>query len=80
MRKMYAPCKECGSQPCVCSLELKSGDEVWAAHCMNCDNGIGQTGDGMLDHPAGSEEEAEEMWNLLNTGGKIANYDALARM
>ena len=52
-------CKECGGMPCICS----SGGK-WAAHCMECDNSIGEKG--YHDNCADSHEQACQMWNELN--------------
>jgi len=54
-------CKECGDNPCIC--HCKKTDK-WAAHCMNCDNAIGEIG---YYHPiADSKKQAEKLWNELN--------------
>lgn len=56
----YVPCKDCGSQPCICE-----DGGMWAAHCMGCDNSIGQPG--FYDPCALTKEEAEIRWNKMNT-------------
>lgn len=52
-------CKKCGSKPCICSDNGK-----WAAHCMSCNNQIGEPG--LYDPCANSKQEATELWNKLN--------------
>ena len=58
-KKTIASCKDCEGKPCICEYEDK-----WAAHCMDCDNSIGEPG--VYDACADSEEEAIERWNELN--------------
>ncbi len=52
-------CIECGGGVCIC--HDSSG---WAAHCMDCDNAIGERG--FYDPCAKSEKEAGELWIKLN--------------
>jgi hypothetical protein len=55
-------CKDCGGGVCVCHDEGISGK--WAAHCMSCDNSIGESG---VYHPvADTQIEAYKLWNELN--------------
>ena len=56
-----AKCRNCGGKPCIC----RGPEGTWAAHCMDCDNGIGQPG--FIDHCALTEAEAEVRWNKLNS-------------
>jgi len=58
--KKYIPCIECEGQPCICEDNGK-----WSAHCMDCDNQIGERG--FYDPCAKSEEEAVRRWNDINT-------------
>ena len=60
MRAEEVRCKKCGGRVCICSYS----DTRWAAHCMECDNAIGE--EGFYDPCASSEEEAREMWIELN--------------
>ena len=53
-------CSECGGKVCVCEC-----DGMWAAHCMDCENQIGQRG--FYDPCALTKEEAERRWNKMNT-------------
>ena len=53
-------CTEGGGKACICS-----DGGVWAAHCQDCDNTIGERG--YYDPCAKSEQSAVEMWNELNT-------------
>ena len=56
-------CKECGGKACICSDE-NFGKIAWAAHCMDCDNTIGDRG--YYDPCAKSKDEAIQRWNELN--------------
>lgn len=42
-------CSKCGGKVCVCSV-----DDMWTAHCMDCDNEIRM--------PCFSEEDAYDLW------------------
>jgi hypothetical protein len=52
-------CKECDGKVCVCEFEGK-----WAAHCMDCDNTIGERG--TYDPCADSRGDAIARWDSLN--------------
>ena len=56
-------CKECGGTVCICS-DYFDGKRHWAAHCMVCNNSIGE--DGFYNPCADSREAAIAMWNKLN--------------
>ena len=52
-------CKECGGEACICQ-----DDDLWAAHCMDCDNAVGVRGE--YDPCCKSKIDAIQKWNELN--------------
>lgn len=56
-------CAKCGSGCCVCDDDY-NGVSLWAAHCMGCDNSIGEKG--LYDPCAKSKYEATMRWNAMN--------------
>lgn len=61
-------CRECSGKPCIC----ESGG-LWAAHCMDCDNQIGEPG--YYDSCCATQMEAIDRWNHQNSDcGHHCNY------
>jgi hypothetical protein len=56
MREL-AKCKKCGGKACVC----EGPNGMWAAHCMDCDNAIGD-----IAGSAQTKGDAEIFWDILN--------------
>jgi DNA-binding transcriptional regulator YhcF (GntR family) len=54
-------CKECGDTVCICTDGI-----MWAAHCMTCDNAIGDAR-GTHNPCAKNEYVACAEWNEINT-------------
>lgn len=53
-------CKECGGKVCIC----KGGSRLWAAHCQDCDNSIGEPG--VYEPCMPTKDEAIKEWNKQN--------------
>ena len=70
-------CSECGSKACICSDHI-NGNIHWAAHCMDCDNTIGERG--FYDPCASSKREAIERWNNLNRRLNREDFDILINL
>jgi hypothetical protein len=56
-------CIKCNDNPCICCDDV-DGSDLWAAHCMSCDNNTGD-GDG-VHYKHLTESEALNAWNAMN--------------
>lgn len=63
LEKNAGRCVKCGGRVCICSIESE-GKDLWTAHCMECDQKIGD-GNGLSYHCENAQDAAIE-WELLN--------------
>lgn len=71
LEKNAGKCAKCGGRVCICSFEDKDGKELWTAHCMECDQKIGD-GNGLSYHCENAADAAIE-WELLNDKQEVEN-------